>query len=45
MDRMAEIYGRIEVPQEFSNQMEAVITRLKEAREKHGSIISPKAFQ
>ncbi|HHU48246.1 MAG TPA: phosphoenolpyruvate carboxykinase (GTP) [Clostridiales bacterium] len=44
MDRMAEIFNRIEVPEEFTKAMETEIAKLKEAREKYGSVISPLAL-
>ena len=44
MDRMTAIYGKVEMPAEFTEQLEGQIKRLKAAKEKYGSVITPDKF-
>lgn len=44
MDRMTAIYGKVEMPAEFTEQLEGQIKRLRAAKEKYGSVITPDKF-
>ncbi|MBN1623694.1 MAG: phosphoenolpyruvate carboxykinase (GTP) [Clostridia bacterium] len=44
MDRMIAIYSKVKMPAEFTAQLENQVRRLKEAREKYGSVITPDKF-
>ena len=44
MERMNAIYGKIDMPEEFTKQLADQVTRLKEAKEKYGSVICPCKF-
>lgn len=44
MERMNAIYGKIEMPAEFTAQLENQTKRLLEAKEKYGSVICPCEF-
>ena len=41
MDRMNAVYSKIDMPQEFMNELDAQIKRLKDAKAKYGSEVSP----
>ncbi len=44
MDRMTEVFSKIEVPEKFKNELEGQITRLKQAHQKYGDTASPLEF-
>ena len=44
MDRMSAIYSKVDMPAEFTSQLENQIKRLKEAKETYGSVICPCEF-
>lgn len=44
MDRMNKIFSRLNMPNEFTAEMEAQSNRLKDAQKKYGDIISPYTF-
>jgi phosphoenolpyruvate carboxykinase (GTP) len=44
MARMQEIYDKVEMPEAFMEQLENQTERLKEAKEKFGSVITPDKF-
>jgi len=41
MDRMVKAFEKVDLPESFRNEMDAQINRLKEAKNKYGSEISP----
>lgn len=41
MDRMEKIFSKIKLPAEFTAELNGQITRLKDAKAKYGSVISP----
>ena len=41
MDRMQAVFGKINMPKEFNDEMAAQIARLKDAKAKYGSVIEP----
>jgi ferredoxin-thioredoxin reductase catalytic subunit len=44
MERMNAIYGKIDMPAEFTKQLENQTQRLLEAKEQYGSVICPCKF-
>lgn len=44
MNRMNKIFNRLNMPKEFTAEMEAQSNRLKDAQKKYGDIISPYTF-
>jgi len=45
MQRMKEIFNNIDMPAQFTDEMEAQITRLNETKNDLGSVISPFDFK
>jgi len=45
MERMKEIFSKIEMPEEFMNEMNAQVQRLEKAMKEHGKVISPLKFK
>ena len=45
MGRMKEIFSKIEMPEEFINEMTAQVQRLEKAMKEHGKVISPLKFK
>lgn len=41
MDRMYAVFSKINMPEEFTNEMNAQIDRLKKAQAKYGSVVTP----
>lgn len=42
---MKEIFSKIEMPEEFINEMTAQVQRLEKAMKEHGKVISPLKFK
>ena len=45
MDRMQAIFSKIDMPEEFTAELNAQIARLQDAKAKYGSVIKPELLK
>ncbi len=45
MDRMEAVFGKIQMPEAFTQEMASQVKRLKDAMESYGKVISPMTFK